>query len=93
MKQQRPQRVKSVLLPMQGLVPTHIQRCVSDTIFDGTDLDEAHLKEGIARHAKCYADTEIDPSEAVVGVKKALAVRSESTAMGRVEAQWSALEG
>ena len=42
--------VKSVLLTMQELVPTLIQRCVSH-IFDGTDLDEAHLKEGIARHA------------------------------------------
>ena len=78
--------VKSVLLMMQELVPTYIQRCVSDTIFDGMDLDEAHLKEGTARHAKFYADTEIDPSEAVVGLKKALAVRSEAAAMGRVEA-------
>ena len=40
--------VNSVLLTIQELVPTHIQRCVSDTIFDGTDLDEANLKQGIA---------------------------------------------
>lgn len=49
------------------------------------ELDEEDLRQGIARHAKCYTDTKIDPSEAVAGMKKALARWSESTAIGRVE--------
>lgn len=65
----------------------------SGTNYDGTELDDEELKQGIAKHAKCCTGTGIDPREAAVGVEKALAVRSETTAMGRVEVQCSALEG
>ena len=77
---------------MQELVPKHMQNCVSMTILDETPPDEDELKHRIQRHVKCCTDTEPDPSEAVAGVKKALAVRSELTAIGRGEGHWSALK-
>ena len=50
------------------------------------------MGETLAWHAQCWKEDEVDPSVAVAGVKKALAPRSEVTALDRLEAALSSLE-
>ena len=82
----------SHILPMSEVLQKHIRTCLSRTFFDGSDFEEKKLGNALAWHAECWEEDEFDPSAAAVGVKKALAPRSEITALGRVGAVWSSLE-
>ena len=86
------QTMKRRVLPMAELLQKHIRACLSRTFFYGSDFEEKKLREALVRHARCWEEDEIDITVAAAGVKKALALRSEVTAFGRVEAAWSSLE-
>ena len=58
---------------MSDLPVEHIRASLSKTFFDGSDLEEAKLREALARHAQCCEEDKVDPSVAAAGVKKALA--------------------
>ena len=84
--------VKRHILSMSVLLQKHIHACLSRTFFDGSDLEKEKMHEALARHTQCCEEDEVDPSVAAAGEKKALAPRSEVTALDRVEAAWSSLE-
>ena len=62
------------------------------TFFDGSDLEEVKLHEALSWYAQSWVEDKVDPTVTAAGVKKALASRSEVTALDRVEAAWSSLE-
>ena len=84
--------VKRHIISMSDLPQKHIRACLSKTLFDGSDVKEEKLREALARQAQCREEGEVDRSVAAAGVKKALATRSEVTALDRVEAAWSSLK-
>ena len=49
--------MKSALFALEELVPRYKQDCLSETIFDGTELARTDILEGIARYAKCWIGT------------------------------------
>ena len=71
---------------MSELLQKHVRECLSRTFFDGSDLEEEQLREALARHFQCWEEDKVDPSVAAAGVKKALALWSEVTALDRREA-------
>ena len=74
---------------MSELLQKHIRACLSKTFFDGSDIQEEKLHEALARHAQYWEEDQVDPSVAAAVVKKALASRSEVTALDRAESAWS----
>ena len=79
-------------MSMPELLQKHIRACLSRTFFYGYDVEEEKLREVLARHAQCWEGDEVDHSVAAAGLKKALAPRSDVTALDRVEATWSSYE-
>ena len=74
-------------------VKRYIRAHLSRTFFDGSDVEGEKLREALpAPHAQCWAENEVDPSVAAAGLKKTLTLRSEITALDRVEAAGSFLE-
>ena len=80
------QTVKRHILSMSELLQKHIRTCLSRTFFYGSDVEEEKLRETLARHAQRWEEDEVDRPAAAAGVKKALAPRSEVTALNRMEA-------
>lgn len=53
LRRNKARNAKSALLTVEELLPRHVQDCLSDHIFDVTELTNATIREGIARHAEC----------------------------------------
>ena len=71
---------------MSELLQKHIRAYLSRTFFDGSAVEEKKLREALARHAQCWEEDEVDPSDTAAGIKKALVPRSDVTALDRVDA-------
>ena len=78
--------MKRHILSLSKLLQKQIRACLLRTLFDGSDIEEEKLCETLERHAQFWEEDEVDPSVAATSVKKALALRSEATALDRVEA-------
>lgn len=90
------QTVKRPLLKLSQLVPENIRWCLADTYFEdneeGTELTESDLERGLAQHGECWTGSEVHAAEVVDTVKGLLAMRSEPTAVARIDGVRSRME-
>ena len=80
------------VLSIAQLLRKSIRSCLSRTYFDGTELEEADLREALAKHAECWTGDSPEPSIAAGEVFRRVTMGSESTAADRTDAVQSRLE-
>lgn len=71
-------------LTVSELLSNFVRPALSRRYFDGTELDEGDLREGLAKHAECCEDDEVDPSVIAPAMAKVAIMGNESTAEERV---------
>ena len=86
------QSIRRPLLTVSQLLRQSIRKCLSRTYFDGTELDEADLREALAKHAECWTDDTLEPSIAPAAVSRMVVMGTETTAVDRIDAVQSRLE-
>eukprot|EP00903_Cladosiphon_okamuranus_P012579 g11776.t1 len=83
------------LLTLSQLLPEHVRWCLADLYFEGKgdeELAESDLQRGLARHGECWTGSDIHPNQAVAEVERLLEMRSEPTAVARIDAARARLE-
>ena len=90
------QTVQRPLLMLSELLPTSVRWCLADIFFfeeQGDDeLAESDLRRGLAQHGECWTGAEVHPGTAVAEVEPILVMRSEPTAVARIDAAQERLE-
>ena len=89
------QTVQRPLLTLSQLLPASVRWCLADLFFEeqGDDeLAESDLRRGLAQHGECWTGAEVHPGTAVAEVERILVMRSEPTAVARIDAAQERLE-
>lgn len=89
------QTVQRPLLTLSQLLPESVRWCLADLVFEDNgddELAESDLQRGLAQHGECWTDSEIRPDTAVAEVESLLTMRSEPTAVARIDAARERLE-
>lgn len=89
------QTVQRPLLTLSQLLPASVRWCLADLFFEeqGDDeLAESDLRRGLAQHGECWTGAEVHPGTAVAEVERILVMRSEATAVARIDAAQERLE-
>ena len=87
-----PQSISRPVLSVSQLLRKSIRSCLSQTCFDGTELQDDDLREALVKHAECWTGGSIDPSITAAEVYRRVTMGSEATAVGRTDAVQSRLE-
>lgn len=89
------QTVQRPLLTLSQLLPEHVRWCLADLYFEDNgdeELAESDLRRGLAQHGECWTGSDIHPNQAVAEVERLLEMRSEPTAVARIDAARARLE-
>lgn len=89
------QTVQRPVLKLSQLLPENVRWCLADEYFEeqgGSELAESDLLRALAQHGECWASAAVDPAKIVSDMESRLAMRSESTAMERIDAVRSRME-
>eukprot|EP00903_Cladosiphon_okamuranus_P009617 g9153.t1 len=89
------QTVQRPLLTLSQLLPEHVRWCLADLSFEekgDEELAESDLQRGLAQHGECWTGSDIHPNQAVAEVERLLEMRSEPTAVARIDAARARLE-
>ena len=90
------QTVQRLLLTLSQLLPASVRWCLADLFFEeqgDVELAESDLRRGLAhQHGECWTGAEVHPGTAVAEVERILVMRSEPTAVTRIDAAQERLE-
>ena len=70
------QSITRPLLTLNQLLRKSIRSCLSRTYFDGSDLDNDSLFEGLQKHAEIWEDDKMDPAVASAAVTRLVTMGS-----------------
>ena len=89
------QTVQRPLLTLSQLLPEQVRWCLADLYFEDNgdeELVESDLQQGLAQHGECWTGSAIHPNQAVAEVERLLEMRSEPTAVARIDAARARME-